>query len=200
MVKEPVAGRVKTRLALGIGTVAATAAYRAMLSTVVARLGRDPRWQTVLAVSPDVALPSAMLPDIKTRVPQGSGDLGQRLQRIFESLPPGPVVVIGTDIPAIQASDIAAAFCALGSHDAVFGPSRDGGYWLIGMKRQPRVARAFENVRWSSEHALADTTANLKGLRAAHLRPLDDVDTAEDFVRQKLYVGRRVLPDALSRS
>jgi uncharacterized protein len=196
MVKEPVAGRVKTRLARGIGTVAATAAYRVMLTAVVARLGHDPRWETVLAVSPNVALSSTMLPDIKTRVPQGSGDLGQRLQRIFDSMPAGPVVVIGTDIPAIQANDIAQAFRALGSHDAVFGPSGDGGYWLIGMKRRPCVALGFENVRWSSEHARADTTANLKGLRVAHLRPLDDVDTAEDLALQKQFVGRRVLPTA----
>jgi uncharacterized protein len=200
MIKEPVGGRVKTRLARGIGTVAATAAYRAMLSSVVARLGADQRWQTVLAVSPDVALPSSMLPDIRARVPQGGGDLGQRLQRIFDQLPTGPVVVIGTDIPAIQPSDIAQAFHALGSHDAVFGPSRDGGYWLIGMKRRPRVICAFDNVRWSSEHALADTAANLKGLGVAHLRPLDDVDTADDFALQKSLIGRRVLPAHKAKS
>jgi uncharacterized protein len=194
MVKEPVAGRVKTRLARGIGTVAATAVYRAMLLSVVARLGSDPRWQTVLAVSPDVALASSMLPDIRARVPQGGGDLGQRLQRIFDELDPGPVVVIGTDIPAIKPSDIADAFQALGSHDAVFGPSCDGGYWLIGIKRRPRLVRAFDTVRWSSEHALTDTAANLKGLRVAHLRLLDDVDTADDFALQKIYIGRRVLP------
>lgn len=192
MVKEPVAGRVKTRLARGIGTVAATAAYRTMLSSVVARLGYDNRWQTVLAVGPDTGTTSRILPSGTSRIPQGGGDLGDRLQRIFETAPPGPVVVIGTDIPAITATDIALAFRALGPHDAVLGPSHDGGYWLIGMKRRPRVPQAFAHVRWSSEHALADTAANLKHLRVARLRFLDDVDTADDFAQLHHLIGRRV--------
>jgi uncharacterized protein len=196
MIKEPVAGRVKTRLARGIGTVAATAAYRTMLTTLAARLGCDQRWQTVFAVSPDAAISSSMLPPAALRVAQGPGDLGDRLQRIFDTMPPGPVVVIGTDIPAITPNDVAAAFDALGTSDAVFGPSRDGGYWLIGLKRQPRIARPFENVRWSSEHALADTMRNLAGLSIAHLKVLDDIDTAEDLVHQRHVVGRRILPTA----
>jgi rSAM/selenodomain-associated transferase 1 len=194
MVKEPVAGRVKTRLARGIGTVSATAVYRAMLMSVAARLGRDSRWQTILAVSPDGAMASSMLPSIISRVPQGGGDLGARLQRIFDRMPAGPVVVVGTDIPAIISNDIAAAFRALGSHDAVLGPSRDGGYWLIGMKRRPRVMPAFECVRWSSEHALADTERNLARLSVAHLRYHDDIDTAGDYARLRCLIGRRLLP------
>jgi uncharacterized protein len=196
MIKEPVAGRVKTRLARGIGTVAATAAYRAMLSTLAARLGSDRRWQTVFAVSPDTAVSSSLLPLTAMRVAQGPGDLGDRLQRIFDITPPGPVVVIGTDIPAITPEDIASAFDALGSHDAVFGPSHDGGYWLIGLKRQPRIARPFANVRWSTEHARADTITNLAGLSVAHLKFLDDIDTADDLSRQRHVVGRRILPTA----
>jgi rSAM/selenodomain-associated transferase 1 len=194
MVKEPVAGRVKTRLARGIGTIAATAVYRVMLTSIASRLGRDRRWQTVLAVSPDAALVSPMLPRLRWRAMQGSGDLGQRLQDLFDTLPPGPVVVIGTDIPAITPGDVAAAFRALGSHDAVFGPSRDGGYWLIGMRRRPRVVPAFARVRWSSAHALADTARNLERVRVAHLHHHDDVDTADDLVRLKRHIGRRVLP------
>ena len=196
MVKEPVAGRVKTRLARGIGTVAAIAAYRTMLSGVAGRLSRDRRWQTVFAISPDAALASRMLPSCGGRIPQGGGNLGDRLQRLFDRLPPGPVVVIGTDIPAILPADIAAAFQALGTHDAVFGPSSDGGYWLIGLKRRPRTPLGFAGVRWSSEHALADTVTNLKRLRVSQCRYLDDVDTASDFKHQREVIGRRVLPRA----
>ena len=198
MVKEPVAGRVKTRLARGIGTVAATAAYRAMVYPLVARLSCDRRWQTLLAVGPDFACATRMLPCGTLRRPQGYGDLGRRLQFVFDQLPRGPAVVIGTDIPAIRADDIAAAFRALGSNDAVFGPSSDGGYWLVGMKRSPRVRRAFHGVRWSSEHALADTKANLKGSRIAHLRALDDVDTVQDLAQQRAMIGRRVMQPAFS--
>jgi rSAM/selenodomain-associated transferase 1 len=200
MVKEPVAGRVKTRLARGIGMTAATTVYRVMLRSIAARLGRDPRWQTVLAVSPDAALTSSMLPRLRWRMVQGSGDLGVRLQNLFDNLPPGPVVVIGTDIPSITANDVAAAFRALGSHDAVFGPSHDGGYWLIGMRRRPHIVPAFARVRWSSAHALADTARNLAGLQVAHLRHHDDVDTADDLARLQRFIGRRVLPVERSTS
>jgi uncharacterized protein len=194
MVKEPVAGRVKTRLARGVGTVTATAAYRTMLSTLIARLGKDPRWQTILAISPDDSFASRLLPRLTHRVPQGGGDLGDRLQRVLDVMPAGPVVVIGTDIPAIKRGDIAAAFRALGSHDAVFGPSRDGGYWLVGLKRCPKTVRPFDKVRWSSEHALEDTRKNLSACRVAHLRHLDDVDTQIDFAEQRSLIGRRLLP------
>lgn len=194
MVKEPVAGRVKTRLALGIGAAAAASVYRAMVTALVARLSADPRWQTVLAVSPDAAILSRMLPRQTSRVAQASGDLGRRLQDIFDQLPPGPVVVIGSDIPAITGADIASAFNALGRHDAVFGPSPDGGYWLIGMKRRPCVLRPFNGVRWSSEHALADTRRNLEAAPVAYVAVRDDIDTAADLARLRAHTGRRVLP------
>ena len=194
MVKEPLAGRVKTRLAHGIGTVAATAAYRAMMTAMVARLSSDPRWRTIIAVSPDHAVHSRRLPRGATRMGQGGGGLGDRMARIFSTLAPGPVVMIGTDIPAITPDDIARAFRALGSNDAVFGPSDDGGYWLIGMKRRPRVLLPFANVRWSSAHALADTQANLANHSVARLRALDDVDTAREFHQQRRLIGRRLKP------
>lgn len=199
MVKEPVAGRVKTRLARGAGSVVATAAYRAMLTSLAARLGRDARWRTILAISPDAAIASRMLPACTRRIAQGQGDLGRRMQRIFAALPPGPVIIVGTDIPAISPSDIAHAFQTLGKHNAVIGPSDDGGYWLIGFKRRPSVLKAFANVRWSSTFARADTEANLAGATIAQLRVLDDVDTAHDYARLRPLIGRRVLPSPTGR-
>ena len=73
------------------------------------------------------------------------------------------MVIIGSDIPNIERADIANAFHQLGRHDAVFGPAPDGGYWLVGQSRRRTVLQMFDNVRWSSEHALADTMANLEG-------------------------------------
>jgi glycosyltransferase A (GT-A) superfamily protein (DUF2064 family) len=119
-------------------------------------------------------------------IPQGRGDLGARMARVFRARTIGPVIIIGTDCPAMRKSDIAAAFRALGQADAVFGPAEDGGYWLIGLKRLRGVPHLFDGVRWSSEHALADTRASLpKTWRVAMLRTLSDVDTAAEWAREK---------------
>jgi len=111
---------------------------------------------------------------------QGPGDLGQRLDRAVRAFPRRRVAVIGSDIPGITADDVAAAFRALGTANAAFGPAEDGGYWLVAVGPR-RPARPFAGVRWSSEHALADTMANFAGRRVALLRRLRDVDTAEDL-------------------
>jgi glycosyltransferase A (GT-A) superfamily protein (DUF2064 family) len=116
------------------------------------------------------------------------------MQRIMEQMPPGPVVIVGTDIPALRPAHIAKAFSCIGRHDAVFGPARDGGYWLVGLRRRPRVVRAFGGVRWSSAYALADTLANIEGLRIAYLATLSDVDDARDLAASRGGFGRRVLP------
>lgn len=194
MVKEPKAGRVKTRLARSIGVVAATHAYRSMMQEVTARLTDNVRWQTTLAVAPDGARMSPMLPARVRCVGQGGGDLGQRMQRLAQRAPPGPVIIIGTDIPGVRPDAVAGAFKALGSHDAVFGPAGDGGYWMVGFNKRQLARRAFANVRWSGPHALSDTAANLKAARIAYLAPLDDVDDDNDFRRLSALVGRRVLP------
>lgn len=181
MVKAPVAGAVKTRLARAIGTSVATGFYRTMLARTVRRLGHDARWRTVLAVTPDVSLWSTIWPRGVGLVAQGPGDLGQRMGALFDRLPRGPVVIIGSDIPDIAPSDIRSAFHALGSHDAVLGPAPDGGYWLIGLKRTPRIPQPFTDVRWSSAHTLEDTLTNLADCKVALLRVLDDIDTGEDY-------------------
>ncbi len=198
-VKEPQAGRVKTRLGRGIGTTRATAFYRHTTATVLARLGSDPRWRTVLAVAPDAALASRAWPSSIDRVGQGRGDLGERLDRVMGGLPPGPVVIIGTDIPDIRPGHIAAAMKQLGGADAVFGPAPDGGYWLVGLKRRPRLPRAFRAVRWSSRYALEDTRANLAGHSVALLGTLADVDEVEDLAHAAATIGRRILPHTSSR-
>lgn len=193
MAKSPVIGRVKRRLGRDIGDVAATGFYRRCLSHVVPLLARDPRWRTVLAVDPDYELAGRVwAPQRVAILPQGMGDLGRRMQRLFASLPPGPVVIVGSDIPAVRPAHIAEAFKLLGQADAVLGPALDGGYWLVGLKRRPRVLTPFAGVRWSSAYALADTVANLDGKRVAFAATLSDVDTAEDWHRQRASAERLI--------
>lgn len=174
--RAPRLGTVKRRLARQIGDRAALDFHRRQVAALLARAGRDRRWRTVLCVTPDRA--RHRWPQ---RVPvawQGHGDLGARMARALA--PHRRAVLVGTDIPGLGAADIAAAFRALGRADAVFGPAEDGGYWLVGLGPR-RPSRPFAGVRWSTEHALADTLANFRGRRVALLRRLRDVDTAADL-------------------
>ena len=181
--KAPKLGTVKTRLAADIGAVAATAFYRRTLKDLLTRLGRDQRWRNWVAVSPDTAADnngyrqSIWLPGAQV-LKQGPGDLGQRMDRVFRALPPGPVVLIGADIPAIMPHHIAGAFRALGRHDTVFGPAHDGGYWLVGARRSPRIPDLFGGITWSTDLTLTDTLAKLgkAGLTSSLLETLDDID------------------------
>ncbi|MFW8633994.1 TIGR04282 family arsenosugar biosynthesis glycosyltransferase [Cribrihabitans pelagius] len=104
-----------------------------------------------------------------------------RVRRVPSRIVP-PTCLIGGDIPGVTRAHVARAFKALGDHEAVFGPAEDGGYWLVAAKHPARLPDGlFENVRWSSEHALADTLATAPGLRIAFTDVLRDVDTGADL-------------------
>lgn len=176
MVKAPRAGRVKTRLGREIGMTTAAWWYRHQTARLLRKI-RDPRWDLVLAVSPDQAM--GPWPGGHPKVPQGQGDLGARMGRLLGN---GSTLIIGSDIPGITREEIARAFAALKGADVVIGPALDGGFWAIGA-RKPLPARAFQGVRWSTEFALADTLQTLKGLRIAYAGTLADIDTAEDLAQ-----------------
>lgn len=182
MVKEPRPGRVKTRLGRDIGMTTAAWWFRHQVQSLIRRI-EDPRWNLVLAVAPDhEGLKSRVWPAHLPRIPQGRGDLGDRMRRAFQTCMPGPVCIIGADIPGINRNRISRAFALLGSHNAVFGPAPDGGYWLVGLKQTNTLPpRLFEKVRWSTKHALADTKATLPDTRIAHCDTLRDVDTVDDL-------------------
>lgn len=182
--RAPALGRVKSRLAHGIGAAAALEFYRGALRQLMKRVANDRRWRTVIAVTPDAAVARGRLwPACGRRAAQGGGDLGVRMARAFRAMPKGAVVIVGADIPDIRPDHIARAFAALGTADLVFGPARDGGYWLIGAKGAARSTAMFAGVRWSTHHALADTRANLKGRRVMLLEVLDDIDDEESYRR-----------------
>jgi uncharacterized protein len=182
--RAPRLGQVKRRLARGIGLLPVLIFYRATAAEIIRRLARDERWQLHLALTPD----DAVLPRdwrTGTRMRQGAGDLGARMTRAFRNLPPGPALIVGSDVPDLAPRHLAAAFKALGQHDWVLGPAEDGGYWLIGCARSRVLPRGlFKAVRWSSADALADTRASLpQGQRVALIDRLLDVDDAESYRR-----------------
>lgn len=177
-------GAVKTRLAATIGARAALAFYVTTLTNLVRRLSTTAEWRTVLAVTPDEALSSNGFATFTVdRVAQGDGDLGQRMARqLAAATPPAPIVIVGSDVPELDARHIHAALEALRTHDLVLGPSPDGGYWLIGASRPP-PPQMLEGVRWSSPQTLQDTLAGAGALSVGFLESLEDVDDEASWRR-----------------
>ncbi len=178
MLKEPVVGRVKTRLGRDIGMTASAWWFRHQSAALIRRL-QSPRWETWLAVAPDTALHSRCWPAQLPRVAQGRGDLGARMARILRSRK-GPVVLIGGDIPGVQQAHISAAFKQLGQLELVFGPATDGGFWLVG--KRGRVPHGlFEDVHWSCPTTLQEARASAGDARIGYGAILSDVDTVADL-------------------
>ena len=177
-VKEPRLGRAKARLARDVGHGEAWLFYRRLVRRVLPPLARDPRWTAWLATTPDGWRGrEPFWPFVLPRLEQGLGDVGQRMLRVFRSLPPGPAIIVGSDIPGLTPAHVARGFAALGRADMVLGPAEDGGYWLIGLGQRARAIDPFQGVRWSSPWALADTERALPaGFRLALVDRLADVD------------------------
>ncbi len=93
------------------------------------------------------------------------------------------VVLIGSDIPDLSLEFIEEAFTSLQEKDAVIGPSLDGGYYLIGFKKETFSPRVFEGIRWSTESVFEKTLEVLEreGLTVHTLQPLRDIDTVGDL-------------------
>jgi len=187
--KEPVAGRVKTRLARQLGPDAAAALYRNFIEDTIECLGRLPGPQKFAYYTPATAVDSCpgLLPAWGgnwTLRPQRGDSLGERLSHTFSELFRGGsnhAVVVGTDCPLLDCRLLHRAFVFLADHDLVLGPAKDGGYYLIGL-RQP-VPELFEEIPWSSPKVLERTLEQARdvGLSSILLTPLDDVDVVEDL-------------------
>jgi len=184
-VRVPLLGSGKRRLAREIGDIAALRFEKLMIALLLRRLATDGRWRLRIAVTPDKARRRARhwCGGVEA-VGQGAGDLGRRMVRTLKTSPSGAMVIIGGDIPAVTAHHVAAAFRLLGSHDLVFGPAEDGGFWLVGARHPRHLPPIFEKVRWSSPHALADALASLPGrIKVGYAERLEDVDDAEAYRR-----------------
>lgn len=187
-VRAPERGRVKTRLATGIGEEAALRVYRALGAHAVREALRvRPRAAVRVYHTPagGEERVRAWLGSGPAYLPQAEGGLGERLEAAFdEGFAAGfsPVVVIGSDLPGLSAALLEAAFARLsGGEEAVLGPARDGGYYLLGLAR-PRPA-LFRGIPWSTDAVLRETLRRLEeeGIAPALLPPLSDVDTEEDL-------------------
>ena len=203
--KAPRPGEVKTRLARSLGRGgapehgAAAALYRRMGRQVVDAVAEGPAALTVCYDPPDAEaeVRDWLGPAPLHYWPQGEGDLGERMSRMFARAfrGTGRVVLIGTDTPAIRAGTVARALSALDGADVVLGPAEDGGYYLVALRKP--CPGLFAGISWSTGSVLSETVARaLKpGLEVTFLEVERDVDTAEDLERG---VAARLPPAALT--
>jgi hypothetical protein len=127
-------------------------------------------------------------------VPQRSGDLGRRLALAFRDLLQlgvGPVVVIGSDVPSLPTSVLAQALSSFEDPrlDGVIGPSEDGGYYLIGLRKP--CPELFRSIAWSTSRVFEQTMlrARAQRLRIRVLPRGWDVDTPDDLQRLRRWLG-----------
>lgn len=186
--KPPLAGRSKRRLAAKIGFPAAARFYRKMLLRIMRQAEQVPDVRLVLSIDGDPREFRRIVPCDGWRViRQSRRNLGGRMAGAFRTVANGPATLIGSDIPDVDARDIADAFQALRHNDVVFGPAHDGGYWAIGMNRRSPGLLSFRGVRWSTPHALEDTLhLSPPGTRTGFLRRLSDIDEQDDLTPEIL--------------
>ncbi len=191
--RRPVPGRVKTRLSPPLSPDEAAELYRCMLEDVLAKGAALDGVEKWIFYEPDgEALPffEGIAPGIPC-APQEGADLGERMANSLArllALGYGSVAIIGTDLPDLPPAYVEEAFRRLASDDAeaVFGPSEDGGYYLVAMGKLH--ADLFRDVPWSSAQVLETslTRAREAGVAVSLLPVWHDVDTADDLERPEL--------------
>jgi rSAM/selenodomain-associated transferase 1 len=190
MAKAPVTGQVKTRLVPPLSYEEAAELYACLLSDLLGSLRTFSLADLFLNYAPaDAGSAFARLaPTEFACFPQKGKDLGERMYAAFCALLERGyrnVVLIGSDLPVFPWEFLERAFATLQNpqSDLVLGPNRDGGYYLIGMRRP--VTEIFDGMIWSSQQVLAATLerAERLGLNAALAPEWYDVDTPSDLAQ-----------------
>jgi len=196
LLKAPVPGAVKTRLAATLGAARATAIYRQLVERQLRAI--PPDWPVTIHFDPPDAEPamrawltplrSASISQLPTFIPQPAGDLGTRIHAAFtHAFANGATsaLVIGGDCPALDTAILQRAATVLESPDTdtVLGPAADGGYFLLGLKTP--TPELFTGLAWSTPAVLDATRARLAAARltTVELLELADLDDESDWRR-----------------
>lgn len=198
-VKEPVAGKVKTRLGAEIGCEESAHLYKLFVKDLVTRfhclpdkliMGYAPNnssakeWVNSLFAH-DLSSAEASRMTKKESWPQPDGELGERISAYFKHAFKSPdtesVVLIGSDSPTIPLEYVQQAFEWLYQKDCVIGPSADGGYYLIGLRSS--CSELFKEIRWSGAEVLGQTVEKIKkaDLSLKLLPVWYDIDSRDDL-------------------
>lgn len=184
--KPAVPGRVKTRLLGALSAEDAAALHAAFLADLLARLQGAASFRLTIAwaLEEGEAMPAAAVAGVR----QVGADLGERLYHaLAAAAAENPwVAAVGSDHPELPLARVEEAFAALASGaEVVLGPAADGGYYLVGVRREALSPRLFADIPWSGPEVLACTLARCAelGLRTVRLAEGADVDTPADLAR-----------------
>jgi len=193
-VKNPVLGEVKTRLAASIGKQSALDIYNELLAITrenISNLGCQKHVFFGRFIEEDTIWES-----FNTKNEQRGKDLGERMENafchLFRSISnPIKVVLIGSDCPEITGGQIKKAFELLDTSDVVLGPALDGGYYLIGMKKN--YSAIWSDIDWSTDRVYQQTIDKINkiGLSYSALPVLQDIDTQEDWSEYLIRRGEK---------
>lgn len=191
LAKAPVAGLAKTRLAPALGDAGAAALAARLLAHAVAQAAAAELGAVTLWATPDAShaafLQARQRHGVALAV-QAGADLGARMAQAFEqgfAQADGPILLMGTDAPALDAELLRQAAAALQSFEAVFVPAQDGGYALVGLRAATPglLAVLFSGMRWSTPQVMAQTRQRLAaaGMTHAELPSVADIDEPADL-------------------
>jgi uncharacterized protein len=185
--KAPAEGQVKSRLASSLSETVATELYKCFVEDTVSMLRSGSHQFKIYYYPPEseTFMVHWLGKDFNYAIQKGV-DLGERMDNAFtEEFRAGhkKVILMGSDIPDLPGSLLDDALDSLDSHDAVLGPSRDGGYYLIGFNANSFNHRVFQDIRWSTSAVFRQTMSVLQqaNSRVHLLRELRDIDVVEDI-------------------
>jgi uncharacterized protein len=189
MAKQPIPGRVKTRLSPDYSPYQAACAHAAMLECVLGRLRMHLPGRHVLALDGGGEPPKPQTdPGLAFEIPagydvidQGRGDLGGRLSHVWQAVGGGRAVFFGTDSPDIPAPALSNLWQALERADAAIGPVEDGGYWCLTARRH--APKLLTGIDWGTQAVYHQThqAARMADMTLLDLAPWHDVDTPSDL-------------------
>ncbi len=183
-VKKPEAGKVKTRLAATIGNEKALQVYMQLLERT-REVTRPMLCHKTVYYTPEIVEKDFFDASHYQKASQSNGDLGQRMQKAFETaFADGyeKVCIIGSDCYELDTNILKEAFAQLDEKDVVIGPATDGGYYLLGMKKMH--FQLFQNKQWSTASVFSYTLDDVKkdDLSFFLLPELTDVDEEENLI------------------
>ncbi len=181
--RNPIRGKVKTRLAATLGEDKALSIYQSLLEHTV-QITRELPCDRYVFYADGISLNDHWLNDVYRKENQVGADLGDRMHHAFDTLlhrSYEQVLIIGTDCFELTPDILENAFTILRKHDVVIGPSVDGGYYLLGMRQL--YSFLFEEKAWSTNTVYNSTIQQLEMHQISYdtLPILNDIDTEEDW-------------------